>query len=84
MYYKIIEIICFDTSGVEHAPKEIEKFIEPKNIKTSIFRVQSNNSIMCGYLCIGFIDFIFADKNQLKLILLVFFHVMMLKKMKYI
>ena len=81
MYYKNIEIICFDSFGVEYAPKEMEKLIEHKNIKTRIFRVQSNNSIMCGYFCIGFTDFIFAGKNQAKLILLVFFRVMMLKKM---
>ena len=27
-----------------------------------LFRIQSNNSIMCGYFCIGFIDFMFAGK----------------------
>ena len=26
-------------------------------------RIQSNNSIMCVYFCIGFIDFMFAGKN---------------------
>ena len=33
------------------------------NIKANIFRVQANNSIMCGYFCIGFIDFMLADKK---------------------
>ena len=28
-----------------------------KNTKTSIFKIQANSSIMCGYFCIGFIDF---------------------------
>ena len=27
-----------------------------------LFRIQSNNSIMCRYFCIGFIDFMFAGK----------------------
>ena len=58
-----IEVICFDSFGVEHVPKEIEKLNEHKNIKTNIFRIQSNNSIMCAYFCIGFIDFMFAGKT---------------------
>ena len=32
-------------------------------MKTNIFRVQEDNSIMCGYLCIGFIDFMLAGKK---------------------
>ena len=40
-----------------------ERFIEHKNIKTNIFRIQADNSIMCGSFCIGFIDFIFAGKG---------------------
>ena len=31
-------------------------------IKTNIFRIQSNDSIMCGYSCIGF-DFMFSGKT---------------------
>ena len=34
-----------------------------KNIKANIFRVQANNSAMCGYFCIGFIDFMLAGKK---------------------
>ena len=29
---------------------------------TNIFRIQADNSIMCGYFCIGFIDFMFTEK----------------------
>ena len=43
--------------------QEIMHFIEYKNIKTNIFRIQADNSIMCGYFCIGFIDFMFAGKS---------------------
>ena len=41
-------------------------------MKTNIFRIQPNNSIMCGFFCIGFIDFMFA--GNFWLILLVCFH----------
>ena len=45
---------------VEHVPKETKEFIGNKNIKANIFLVQENASIMCGYYCIGFIDFMLA------------------------
>ena len=53
----------FDIFGVEHIPEEIKEFIGTKNIKANIFRVQANNSVMRGYFCIGFIDFMLADKK---------------------
>ena len=56
------DVTYFDSFGVEHIPKEIIKFIGNKNIKTNIFRIQAYDSIMCGYFCIGFIDFIFKGK----------------------
>ena len=57
------KIVYFDSFGVEHVPEEIKKFIGNKNIKANIFRMQTNNSIMCGYFCIGFIDFMLAGKT---------------------
>ena len=32
-------------------------------MKTNIFRIHADNSIMCGYFCIRFIDFMFANKT---------------------
>ena len=57
------EIVYFDSFGVEHIPEEIKKFIGNKNIKANIFWVQANDSVMCGYFCIGFIDFMLAGKK---------------------
>ena len=57
------EIVYFDSFGVEHVFKEIKKFVRNKNIKANIFRVQANNSVMCGYIYIGFIDFMLAGKK---------------------
>ena len=56
------EIVYFDGFGVEHVPEEIKEFVGDKNIKVHIFRVQANNSVMCGYFCIEFIDFMLARK----------------------
>ena len=56
-------VTYFDSFRVEHIPKEIKSFISNKNIKTNIFRIQAYDSIMCGYFCIGFIDFMLAGKT---------------------
>ena len=57
------KIVYFDSFGAEHVPEKIKEFIGNKNIIANIFRVQANNSIMCRYFCIGFIGFMFANKN---------------------
>ena len=44
-------------------PEKIEEFIGNKNVKANIFRVQANDSVMCGYFCRGFIDFMLAGKK---------------------
>ena len=48
-YVKKNEVIYFDSFGVEHVSKEIKRFIGHKSIKTNIFRIQADNSIICGY-----------------------------------
>ena len=57
------KIVYFTSFGVDHVPEEIQEFIGNKNIKNNIFRVQANDSLMCGYFCIGFIDFMLAGKK---------------------
>ena len=60
-------VTYFDSFGVEHIPKEIIKFIHPaadnKKIITNIFRIQAYDSIMWGYFCIGFINFMFNGNS---------------------
>ena len=62
-FVKKNEIAYFVSFGVEHVPEEIKEFVGNKNIKANIFRVQANDSVMCGYFCIGFIDFMLAGKK---------------------
>ena len=59
LYVKNNEVIYFDGFGVEHGPKEIKRFIGHKNTKA----IPADNSIMHGYFCIGFTDFMFAGKS---------------------
>ena len=63
LYVKNNEVIYFDGFDVEHVPKEIKRFTGHKNIKTNLFTTQADNSQMCGYLCIGFISFMFSNKT---------------------
>ena len=63
LYAKNNEVIYFDSFGVEHIPKEIKRFAGHKNTKTNIFRIQADNSVMCVYFCIGFIDFMFENRS---------------------
>ena len=63
LYVKNNDITYFDSFVVEHIPKETKTFIENRNIKANIFRIQAYDSLMCGYFCIGFFDFIFKGKT---------------------
>ena len=63
MYVENNKIVYFDSFGVEHVPKEIKRFIGYKNTKTKVFRIQADSLIMCGYFCIGLIDFMFSNKT---------------------
>ena len=56
-------VTYFDSFGVEHIPKEIMKFIDCKKIITNIYRIQAYDSIMCGYFCIRFMNFMFNGKS---------------------
>ena len=63
MYINNNDVTYFDSFGVEHIPNEIKTFIGNKNIKTNIFRIQAYDSIMYGYFCFGFIDFMLKGKT---------------------
>ena len=73
LYVNNKTITYFDSFGVEHISKEIIKFIgneqnpsaraRNKKIITNIYRIQAYDSIMCGYFCIGFINFMFNGNS---------------------
>ena len=58
-------VTYFDSFGIKHIPKEIEKehSLEIKSITTNIYKIQAFDSIMCGYFCIGFVDFMIKYKK---------------------
>ena len=74
-FVKTNEVIYFDSFGIEHIPKEINKLIHSKElgsavgnnkkIKANIFRIQAYESIMCGYFCIEFINYMLNGNTLL-------------------
>ena len=56
-------VTYFDSFVVEHIPKEIEKPIKGSSITNNIYIIQTHDSVMCGYFCIGFIDFMLKGKS---------------------
>ena len=55
-------IIYFDSFGVKHVPREVKKFSKSENVIANVNRTQAYDSIMCGYFCIKFIDFMLKGK----------------------
>ena len=63
MYVNNKTVTYFDSFGIEHISQEIEVFMGYKDISASIYRIQNYDSIMCGYFCIGFINFMLKGKS---------------------
>ena len=63
LYVNNKTVTYFDSFGIEHISKEVKKFVNNKSIIANIFRIQAYDSMMCGYFCIGFIDYMFMGKR---------------------
>ena len=63
LYVNAKTIKCFDSVGIQHIPKEIKKIINNKNMITNIFRIPAYDSVISGYFCIGFFDFMFKGNS---------------------
>ena len=63
LYVNNKTVTYFDSFGIENIPKEVKTFIGNRNIISNIYRIQNYDSVMCGYFCIGFVDYMFKGKN---------------------
>ena len=57
--------VCFDSFGIEYIPQEVLNKVRDKSITLNIFRIQDNESIICGFYCIALIEYMLAGKSLL-------------------
>ena len=62
LYVHNNDVTYFDSFGVEHIRKDIRTFVNNKNIKTNIFRIQEFDSIMRGYFLLDLLISCFLEK----------------------
>ena len=55
----------FDSFGIEYTPQEVLNKIRDKWITHNIFRIQDDESIMCGFYFIVFIEYMNGGKTLL-------------------
>ena len=55
----------FDSFGIEYIPLEVLNKIRDKSITHNKFRIQGNESIMRGFYCIAFIEYMLPGKTLL-------------------
>ena len=55
----------FHYFGIEYIPQDVLSKIKDKSITHNIFRIQDNQSIMSGFYCIAFIEYMLAGKTVL-------------------
>ena len=57
--------VYFNYFRIEYIPHEVLNKIKNKSITCNIFRIQSDDTIMCGFYCIVFIEHMSAGKTLL-------------------
>ena len=60
------EILLYTLIPLEYIPFKILNKIRDKSITHNVFKIQDNESIMCGFCCITFIEYILAGKTLLE------------------
>ena len=58
--------VYFDSIGIEYIPLEVLKKIRNKSFTHNLFRIQDNESVMRGFCCIAFIEYMVAGKTLLE------------------
>ena len=66
LFIDINAAVYFDSFGIDYIPLELlKKKIKDKSITHNIFGIQDNESIMCGFYCITFIEYMLEGKTLL-------------------
>ena len=54
------KVVYFHSFRIEYIPQELLNKIKDKSITCNIFRIQFDDSIICGLYCITFIEYMLA------------------------
>ena len=54
-----------DSLGIEYFPQEVSSKIRDESITQDTFRIKENESVICGFHCIDFIERMLAKKTLL-------------------
>ena len=57
------KVVYFESFGIKYIPQELLSKIKDKSIALNIFRIQDSKSIMCGFYCIDFIEYMLAGNT---------------------
>ena len=61
MFIEKSKAVYIDSFGIEHIPQEILNKIKYKWITHNIFRIQSDVSILYGFYCFAFLEYMIAQ-----------------------
>ena len=57
LFKTVVQIYSF---GIEYIPQKVSSKIKYKSATSNIFRIQSDDSIICWFYCITFIEYMIA------------------------
>ena len=64
-HYLLTEIQLYCIHGIEYIPLKVLNKIRDKSITHNIFKIKDNESIICGFYCIAFIEYMLSGKTLL-------------------
>ena len=62
-FYYLLTTVYFDSYGIEYIPQDEVSKTEDTPITHKIYRKSSDDSIMCEFCCIAFIEYMIAEKT---------------------
>ena len=65
LFVEINLVVYFDSFGIGYIPLKVLKKIRDKSITHNILIIHDNESVMCGFYCITFIEYMLAGKTLL-------------------
>ena len=60
-----LAVYCILLFGIEYIPQEVLNKIRNKSVTHNVFRIQDNESIVCGFYFITFIEYMLVGKSLL-------------------